>query len=57
MRLTGNLGRSFGIVPRDVAPNGYYDVSKDDFEESEFFGECQATLLRTSHRLLPAEDQ
>jgi len=51
-------GRSFGIVPRDVAPHGYYDVGKDDFEDGELLDEYQKILLRTSHRLkVKAEEQ
>ncbi|SCV39561.1 related to short-chain alcohol dehydrogenase [Fusarium fujikuroi] len=51
-------GRSFAIVPRDMAPKGYFDIGKDDYSEGETLDELQDVLLRTSHRLqVKAEDQ
>ncbi|OQV06044.1 hypothetical protein CLAIMM_10682 [Cladophialophora immunda] len=51
-------GRSFGIVPRDAAPQGYLDLGKDDYENGEYLDELQDILLRTSHRLaVKAESQ
>ncbi|OAL34483.1 hypothetical protein AYO20_06326 [Fonsecaea nubica] len=51
-------GRSFGIVPRDAAPQGYMDLGKDDYADGEYLDELQEILLRTSHRLaVKAESQ
>jgi len=49
--LTTTLGRSFAIVPRDLAVYGYYDIGKDDYAEGEVLDDQQDILLRTSHRL------
>ncbi|KAH0842477.1 short chain dehydrogenase/reductase family oxidoreductase [Fonsecaea pedrosoi] len=51
-------GRSFGIVPRDAAPQGYMDLGKDDYADGDYLDELQDILLRTSHRLaVKAESQ
>ncbi|KAM5347460.1 hypothetical protein ACJ41O_010465 [Fusarium nematophilum] len=51
-------GRSFAIVPREMAPSGYFDIGKDDYGEDELLSKLQDMLLRTSHRLqVRAADQ
>ncbi|KAH7012837.1 hypothetical protein EDB80DRAFT_362169 [Ilyonectria destructans] len=51
-------GTSFAIVPRDIAPKGYFDIGQDDYSDGELLNELQDTLLRTSHRLqVKAADQ
>jgi len=52
------LGRSFAILPRDIAPKGYADIGKDDYEQGELLDDLQDILLSTSHRLqVKAEEQ
>ncbi|KAL2005209.1 hypothetical protein VTN00DRAFT_2419 [Thermoascus crustaceus] len=51
-------GRSFGIVPRDIAPKGYFDIAKDDYEDDDVLEKLQDIMLHTSHRLqVRPEDQ
>ena len=44
-------GRSFAIVPRDIAPKGYYDIGKDDYKDGEILDEQQNIILNTSYRV------
>jgi hypothetical protein len=53
-----NSGRSFAIVPRHIAPNGYLDIGKDDYEDGETMDDLQNIMLATPLRLeVKANDQ
>lgn len=43
-------GRSLAIVPRDIAPQGYFDLQKDDFAEGDVLTEWQNMAAKVSHR-------
>ncbi|KAK9422985.1 putative Short chain dehydrogenase reductase [Seiridium unicorne] len=50
----GINGRSFGIVPREEAPEGYMDMNHDDYHEGDFLMDWQKIVLATSESISPA---
>lgn len=49
--LTAFLGRSLCILPRDVAPQGYRDLQRDDNAEGDIMTDWQNTVMGASHRI------
>ncbi|KAI0136170.1 short chain dehydrogenase reductase [Xylariales sp. AK1849] len=45
-------GRSFGVVPREEAPEGYMDMVHDDYQEGDFLREWQETVLATAESIV-----
>ncbi|KAK9777150.1 putative Short chain dehydrogenase reductase [Seiridium cardinale] len=48
----GINGRSFGIVPREEAPEGYMDMNHDDYHEGDFLMDWQKIVLATSEPIV-----
>lgn len=45
-------GRSFGIVPREEAPEGYVDLAHDDYQEGDIMKGWQETVLATAQSIV-----
>lgn len=45
-------GRSFGIVPREEASQGYVDLEHDDYQDGDFMKEWQKTVLATAQSIV-----
>jgi hypothetical protein len=45
------LGRACAIVPRNVAPQGYMDLLKDDNAEDDIITNWQNMAMNASHRI------
>ena len=46
-----SIGRSCAIVPRNVAPQGYMDLLKDDNAEDDIITNWQNMAMNASHRI------
>ena len=49
--LTAFIGRALSILPRDVAPQGYLDLQRDDYAEGDMMTDWQNTVMGASHRI------
>ena len=49
--LTVFVGRSCAIVTRDMAPQGYMDLEKDDNAEDDIMTNMQNLAMNASHRI------
>ncbi|KAH7134490.1 short chain dehydrogenase reductase [Dactylonectria estremocensis] len=45
-------GRSFGIVPKDEATQGYMDLEHDDYQDGDFLKSWQETVLATAEAIV-----
>ena len=50
-KLTSETGRACAIVPRDIAPQGYMDLLKDDNAEDDIITNWQNMAMNASHRI------
>lgn len=44
------LGRSLGVVPRNMAPTGYLDLKQDDYEDGTLMDDLQQDVITLSKR-------
>jgi len=52
LSLSLNIGRAFGILPRDTVREGFVDIDMDDHKEGSLMAQLEEQVQIASHRVV-----